>query len=174
MRVKVLLRITGTTVWKPFSAGRCLQYKLAWFLSEERKEQILNIRRIIEKCGEFNVLAVWRFIDYAKAFDWVKWKRLYEVLHEMGVPIHLLDMVKSLCGRNKMVMYRNVSDRDLHPFGSLNLVKPQKCHSSLVTFIRPVLKCYVIWAHFWPPVSGGSRQKRKIAGDHFYVTFCVE
>ena len=36
------------------------------------------------------------FIDYSKAFDCVKWESMWRVLREMGVPEHLVLMIKSL------------------------------------------------------------------------------
>ena len=38
------------------------------------KEQILNIRQIIEKARKFNVKAYLCFVDYKKAFDKIKWE----------------------------------------------------------------------------------------------------
>ncbi|XP_024892532.1 uncharacterized protein LOC112467877 [Temnothorax curvispinosus] len=50
------------------------------------RKQILNVRQLIEKSREFNVPLLMCFIDYAKAFDCVSWKRMFEVMREMGVP----------------------------------------------------------------------------------------
>ena len=70
-----------------------------------RREQILNVRQIIEKCREFNIPAVPCFIDFAKVFDCcVKWRELYEILWEMGVPSRLVDLVESLFGDNTLVV----------------------------------------------------------------------
>lgn len=44
------------------------------------------------------------FIDQAKVFDCVKWKKLYKVLSEMGVPSHIVDLVESLYELDSMEM----------------------------------------------------------------------
>jgi hypothetical protein len=40
------------------------------------------------------------FIDYNKAFDSVIWNKLWEVLKEMGVPIHLIYLIRNLYENN--------------------------------------------------------------------------
>ena len=47
------------------------------------RDQIANIRQIIEKARQFC------FIDYAKAFDCVDHYKLWKILKEMGMPDHL-------------------------------------------------------------------------------------
>lgn len=56
------------------------------------REQILNLRQIIEKAREYYVPTYLCFVDYTKAFDNVKWSRLWSVLSVMGVPAHLTNM----------------------------------------------------------------------------------
>ena len=53
------------------------------------RDQIANIRWIIEKAREFQKNAYFCFIDCAKAFDCVDHKKLWKILKEMGVPCHL-------------------------------------------------------------------------------------
>lgn len=60
------------------------------------REQILNIRQIIEKSREFCVPVFICFLDYRKAFDCVVWEKLWRVLAEFGVPPHLIALIKSL------------------------------------------------------------------------------
>lgn len=60
------------------------------------REQILNIRQLIEKHREFRQPLILCFIDYNKAFDCVQWTKLWDVLHEMGVPDHLISLIQSL------------------------------------------------------------------------------
>jgi len=40
------------------------------------REQIMNIRQMIEKFYEYNVPAYLYFLDYTKAFDTVEWEHL--------------------------------------------------------------------------------------------------
>ena len=50
------------------------------------RDQIANIRWIIERAGEFQKNFYFCFIDYAKAFDCVDHNKLWKSLKEMGVP----------------------------------------------------------------------------------------
>ena len=53
------------------------------------RDQIANIRWIMEKRREFQKNIYFCFIDYAKAFDCVDHNKLWENLKEMGIPDHL-------------------------------------------------------------------------------------
>ena len=53
------------------------------------KNQIANIRWIMEKVREFQKNICFCFIDYAKAFDCVDHNKLWKILREMGIPDHL-------------------------------------------------------------------------------------
>ena len=50
------------------------------------RDQIANIRWIIEKAREFQKTIYFCFIDYAKAFDCVHHNKLWKILKEMGMP----------------------------------------------------------------------------------------
>ena len=54
------------------------------------------MRQLIEKLREVNKPAMICFIDYAKAFDCVRWQNMLDVLIEMGTPPHLAYLVESL------------------------------------------------------------------------------
>lgn len=60
------------------------------------REQILNLRQIIEKAREHYFPVYICFVDYSKAFDNVKWPKLWEILHSMGVPYHLIFLIQKL------------------------------------------------------------------------------
>ena len=53
------------------------------------RDQIANIRWIMEKAREFQKNIYVCFIDYAKTFDCVDHKKLWKILKEMGIPDHL-------------------------------------------------------------------------------------
>ena len=53
------------------------------------RDQIANIRWIIEKAREFQKNIYYCFIDYTKAFDCVDHNKLWKILKEMGIPDHL-------------------------------------------------------------------------------------
>ena len=60
------------------------------------REQILNMRIIIEKCREYNIDLFACFIDYSKAFDCVQHQMLWNIMTEMGFPSHLIHLIKML------------------------------------------------------------------------------
>ena len=60
------------------------------------KDQIANIRWIIEKAREFQKNIYFCFIDYAKAFDCVDHNKLWKILKEMGIPDRLTCLLKNL------------------------------------------------------------------------------
>ena len=51
----------------------------------------------MEKAREFQKKIYFCFIDYAKAFDYVDHNKLWQVLKEMGVPDHLIYLLRNLC-----------------------------------------------------------------------------
>ena len=53
------------------------------------RDQIANIRWIMEKAREFQKNIYFCLIDYAKAFDCVDPNKLWKILKEMGIPDHL-------------------------------------------------------------------------------------
>ena len=61
------------------------------------RDQIANIRWIIEKAREFQKNIHFRFIDYAKAFQCVDHHKLWKILQEMGITDHLTCLLRNLC-----------------------------------------------------------------------------
>ena len=58
------------------------------------RDQIVNIRWIIEKAREFQKNIYFCFIDYAKAFDCVGHNKLWKILKETGLPDHLACLLR--------------------------------------------------------------------------------
>ena len=59
------------------------------------RDQIANIRWIMEKAREFQKNIYFCFIDYAKAFDCVDHNKLWKILEEMGIPDHLTCLLRN-------------------------------------------------------------------------------
>ena len=59
------------------------------------RDQIANIRWIIAKAREFQQNIYFCFIDYAKAFDCVDHNKLWKILKEMGIPVHLTCLLRN-------------------------------------------------------------------------------
>ena len=60
------------------------------------RDQIANIRWIMEKAREFQKNIYFCFIDYAKSFDCVDHNKLWKILKEMGIPDHLTCLLRNL------------------------------------------------------------------------------
>ena len=60
------------------------------------RDQIANIRWIMEKAREFQKNVYFCFIDYANAFDCVDHNKLWKILKEMGIPDHLTCLLRNL------------------------------------------------------------------------------
>ena len=88
---------------------KILQARLQWYVNHElpdvqagfrkgrgTRDQIANIRWIIEKAREFQKSICFCFIDCAKAFDCVDHNKLWKILKEMGIPDHLTCLLRNL------------------------------------------------------------------------------
>ena len=60
------------------------------------RDQIADICWIIKKAREFQKNIYLCFIDYAKAFDCVDHKKLWKILEEMGIPDHLICLLRNM------------------------------------------------------------------------------
>ena len=60
------------------------------------RDQIANIWWIIEKAREFRKDIYFSIIDYVKAFDCVDHNKLWKILKEMGIPDHLICLLRNL------------------------------------------------------------------------------
>ena len=60
------------------------------------RDQIANIRWIMEKARQFQKNIYFCFIDYPKAFDYVDHNKLWKILKEMGMPDHLIYLSRNL------------------------------------------------------------------------------
>ena len=60
------------------------------------RDQIASIHWNIEKARELQKNIYFYFIDYTKAFDCVDHNKLWNILKEMGVPNHLIWLLRNL------------------------------------------------------------------------------
>ena len=60
------------------------------------RDQIVNIRWIMEKAREFQKNICFCFIDYIKAFHHVDHNKQWKILEEMGIPDHLTCLLRNL------------------------------------------------------------------------------
>ena len=60
------------------------------------RDQIANIRWIIDKAREFQKNIYFCLISYAKAFDCVDHNKVWKILKEMGIQDHLTCLLRNL------------------------------------------------------------------------------
>ena len=65
------------------------------------RDQIVNMRWIIENAREFQENIYFCFIEYAKAFDCVDHNKLWKILQDMGIPDHLTCLLRNLYARQE-------------------------------------------------------------------------
>ena len=96
--------LTFTKVMLKFLQARLHQYvnrelpdvQAGFRKGKGTRDQIANIRWIMEKAREFQKNIYFCFIDYAKAFDCVDHNKLRKILKEMGIPDHLNCLLRNL------------------------------------------------------------------------------
>ena len=76
--------------------------------SRGTRDQITNIHRIVKKAREFQKNIYFCFIDCAKAFDCMDHNILWKILKQMGIPDHLICLLRNLyVSQEATVRYRH-------------------------------------------------------------------
>ena len=75
------------------------------------RDQIANIRWIMEKAREFQKSIYFCFIDYAKAFDCADHNKLWNILKEMGIPDHLICLLRNLYASQELDMEKQTGSK---------------------------------------------------------------
>ena len=81
------------------------------------RDQIANICWIIEKAREFQKNIYFSFIDYAKAFDWVDHNKLWKILKEMGIPDHMICLLRNLYASQEATVRTGYGSTDWFQIG---------------------------------------------------------
>ena len=81
------------------------------------RDQIANICWIIEKAREFQKNIYFCFIDYAKAFDWVDHNKLWKILKEMGIPDHMICLLRNLYASQEATVRTGYGSTDWFQIG---------------------------------------------------------
>ena len=87
----------ASTVCEPWTSRCSSGFRKGW----GTRDQIANIRWIIEKAREFQKNIYFCFIDYAKDFDCVDHNKLWKIFQEIGIPDHLTFLLKNLYAGQK-------------------------------------------------------------------------
>lgn len=111
---KILLHILNERL-RAYLARHISPEQAGFVKGRGTREQILILRQIIEKAREFNTPLIICFVDFSKAFDSVKWGKLWKILLEMGVPKHLVLLLRQLYENNTAsVRIDNMSSEEFH------------------------------------------------------------
>ena len=81
------------------------------------RDQIAKICWIIENAGEFQKNIYFCFIDYARAFDCVDHSKLWKILKEMGIPDHLISLLRNLYAGQEATVRTGHGTTDLFQIG---------------------------------------------------------
>ena len=77
----------------------------------ETRDQIANIRWIIEKAREFQKNIYFCSLYYTKAFDCVDRNILWKILKEMGIPDHLTCFSRNLYAGQEVTVRTNMEQK---------------------------------------------------------------
>ena len=81
------------------------------------RDQIASICWIMEKAREFQKSTYFSFIDYAKAFDCVDHNKRWTILKEMGIPDHLICLLRNLYAGQEATVRIGHETRDWFQIG---------------------------------------------------------
>ena len=96
------------------------------------RDQIANIRWIMEKARQFQKIIYFCFIDYAKAFDCVDHNKLWKILKDMGIPDHLICLLRNLyAGQEALDMEQQTGSKKVKEY-----VKAVYCHPAYLTYMQ--------------------------------------
>ena len=99
------------------------------------RDQIANIRWIIEKARKFQKNIYFCFIDYTKAFDCVDHNKLWKTLKEMGIPDHLTCLLRNLYAGQEAAVRTGHGTTDWFQIGK-GVLKAVYCHPAYVTCMQ--------------------------------------
>ena len=92
---KVMLKIVQAR-FQWYVNWKLLDVQAGFRKGRETRDQIANIRWLIQKARVFQKNIYFCFIDYAKAFDCVDHNKLCKILQGMGIPDHLTCLLRNL------------------------------------------------------------------------------
>ena len=113
-----------------------LPYVQAGFRKDRgSRDQIANIRWIMEKGREFWKNIYFCFIDYTKTFDCVDHNKLWEILKEMGIPDHLTCLLRNLYAGQEATVRNGHGTTDWFQTGK-EYIKAVYCHPAYIIYIQ--------------------------------------
>ena len=98
-------------------------------------DQIANIRWIMEKAREFQENIYFCFIDYAKAFDCVDHNKMLKILKEVGIPDHLICLLRNLYAGQEATVRTGHRTTDWFQIGK-GVHQAVYCHPVYLTYMQ--------------------------------------
>ena len=99
------------------------------------RDQISNIRWIIEKAREFQKNIYFCFIDHAKAFDCMDHNKLLKILQEMGISDHLTCLLRNLYAGQEETVELDMKQQTGSKSGK-EYIKAVYCHPASLTYMQ--------------------------------------
>ena len=96
------------------------------------RDQIANNHWIIKKAREFQKNIYFCFIEHIKAFDCVDHNQLWKILQEMGIPDHLICLLRNLMQVKKQQLELDMEQQTGSKLGK-EFVKAVYCHPAYLT-----------------------------------------
>ena len=90
------------------------------------------------KIQEFQKNIYFCFIEYAKAFDCVDHNKLWKILKEMGIPDHLICLLRNLYAGQEATVRTGHGTTDWFQIGK-EYVKAVCCHPGYLTYMQSTL-----------------------------------
>ena len=103
------------------------------------RDQMANIRWIIEKAREFQKNIYFCFLDYAKAFDGVDHHKLWKIFQEMGIPDHLTYFLRNLYASQEAAVRTGHGTTEWFQIGK-EYIKAVYCHPAYLTSMQSTKK----------------------------------
>ena len=99
------------------------------------RDQIVNIRWIMEKAREFQKSIYFCFTDYAKAFDYADHNKLWKILKEMGIADHLTFLLQTCMQVKKQQLEPDMEQQTGSKSGK-QYVKAIYCYPAYLTYMQ--------------------------------------
>ena len=99
------------------------------------RDQIANIRWIMDKAREFQKNTYFCFTDYAKAFVCVDHNKLWKILKEMGIPGHLTCLLRNLYAGQEATVRTGHGTTDWFQMEK-EYIKAVYCHPAYLTSMQ--------------------------------------
>ena len=129
-----MLKILQTRLQKHVS-WEIADFQAGFIKGRGTRDQIANIRYIIEKARGFLKHIHFCFIDYTKACNCVNHFKLWKILQEMGIPDHLTCLWETCMQVKKQQLEQDMEQQTGCKLGK-EYVKAVYCHPAYATYMQ--------------------------------------